>query len=144
MPYYNMQMAWFTSRMVFICHFLDSLMRWLNNFPQNEHDIPVTFLFQIMLVLCLCLCFGFGFTILWIYFKTLREFSLEMPTTSDNTVHTVTVLYQSSIIQYLILYHLHQTTTLLLVLLLALLVSSSPHLSSTISSSQDFLSSLQM
>jgi len=117
MPYHNAQTAWFASRMVFICYFLDSLMRWLNDFPWNEHDIPVTFLFQMMSALFLCFGFGFAFLL------RPRESFLSKCKPHLTILFTQSPFFiknnQSSVIQHLILYHLHQTTTLLIVPLLA-------------------------
>jgi len=74
-------------------------MRWLNDFPQDENDVPVAFLFQMISVLLLR--FAYGLTLLRINSETLREFSFKLRTRSDNTVYTVTVLYQEqSVVRY--------------------------------------------
>jgi len=97
MPYRNAQTAWFASRLVFLCHIFDSLMRWMNDFPRDENDVPVAFLFQMVSVLLVR--FGYGLALLRINSETPRDFSLELRTRSADTVHIVTVLYREQSVE---------------------------------------------
>ena len=119
MPYHNMQTAWFASRIVFICHFLDSLVRWLNDFSWDEHDVPIVFLFQMMsvyFILDLVSPYsGLNLRLWESFLSKCKPYLMILFTESLFFIRN----NQLSVIQHLIHYHLHQTTTLLIILLQA-------------------------
>jgi len=57
-----------------------------------DHGEPVSFIYQMLSVLILQI--GFGIAYFQINSETPRELSLELWTTTDNTLHTVVVLYR--------------------------------------------------